>query len=458
MRSQFVGINSYTQDATGIPDDELAESLGTFEEQPGFNRFAQDSQTLQPRPRIQTGSPAIRWVTDPKLSESKSKPSMTDVRQKAMREYLKSTKGQHKDIMSAHVSMRRAYTDRSDDLLNYAYADSGKLSVSGFGYNTPATPRIRRGLFDLDNLVIVHDRNTTRWPKFDDLLPQLEPLPRSSLQRIHEDLSKAAASSGTASSVREESGRDYAAFNTEHGSQQGPDIPPGMQTGSRSEPRIFASTFKSSYLSGSPMPEPQPGGPEERMRLRHGFPAPNLRTSFPSPSSSPSPPPISLPHYPEAGYLSRTDLPEGPNVNNQHTTPGYTPSDMFQIGKIDGRDNYSATFPRSRICSSAYRFYREKLKYTISEDRTMNASNRDRACFSALEQSSTKITFRNQSADTTDQKLQDKHLNTHSRTFSCGHVDCLGVEAFANEGNLIKHNVEIHANEDRKKHGRQWYA
>ncbi|CAN9139584.1 unnamed protein product [Alternaria alternata] len=42
MMGNHFGTNSYTQGGAGIADDELAESLGTFDQQPGFNNFAQE--------------------------------------------------------------------------------------------------------------------------------------------------------------------------------------------------------------------------------------------------------------------------------------------------------------------------------------------------------------------------------------------------------------------------------
>jgi hypothetical protein len=47
MMGNHFGTNSYMQGGAGIADDELAESLGTFDQQPGFNNFSQDQMGQQ---------------------------------------------------------------------------------------------------------------------------------------------------------------------------------------------------------------------------------------------------------------------------------------------------------------------------------------------------------------------------------------------------------------------------
>jgi hypothetical protein len=374
---------------------------------------------------MRTGSPAIRRAAGDK-PEFKLKPRMTVVRQKAMRDYLKSTKVQDKDTISAHMSTKHAFMDQSDG------------------------PSTLRDVLDLKGPVNVSTRDTGR-PMYHGQVGRKDTAPRHDARPL--------------------------------GWEPAP-IPPRERTWGMIS---ISPELQASLIPGSPIPKGIVGQQHVSTApyLENGFVSPSLSIS-PPPPQPPRIPPFPLPRIPplpppppplgqeielnsqslqhESEYLdpmrppSRTDLAQGPNVNSQHTTPGYTPSGILQIDEIDERDDGSATSTRSRICGSAYRFRREKLKYTISEDRTMDAYQRQRVCFLALERSRKKITYRNPSAEPTDEKLHDKHLNTHSHTFSCGHVDCLGVEAFANEENLIKHNVEVHANEDKKNRGRQLYA
>ena len=72
------------------------------------------------------------------------------------------------------------------------------------------------------------------------------------------------------------------------------------------------------------------------------------------------------------------------NSNKKQITTSHTPSYTFEIDEIEECYDHTAKIASDIISSSAYRFPREKLKYTISEDRTIDACQRNKACFLAL--------------------------------------------------------------------------
>jgi len=72
------------------------------------------------------------------------------------------------------------------------------------------------------------------------------------------------------------------------------------------------------------------------------------------------------------------------NSNKKQKTTSRMPSYTFEIDEIEELDDHSARIASDIISSSAYRFPREKLKYTISEDRTIDARQRNKGCFLAL--------------------------------------------------------------------------
>ena len=86
---------------------------------------------------MRTKPPVIHEGAGARISDIRSKPFMTVVRQRAMRDYLKSKDGQRKDTMSAHMSTKEALMDHFDD--DPDYADSARQSGYSYRDDPPTT-------------------------------------------------------------------------------------------------------------------------------------------------------------------------------------------------------------------------------------------------------------------------------------------------------------------------------
>ena len=95
------------------------------------------SRSLQPRPYMRTTPPIIHEGAGAKISDTRSKPFMTVVRQTAMRDYLKSKEGQRKDTVSAHISTKQALKHDIDDPPDYAH--SARQSAYSYRDESPTT-------------------------------------------------------------------------------------------------------------------------------------------------------------------------------------------------------------------------------------------------------------------------------------------------------------------------------
>jgi len=95
------------------------------------------SRSLQPRPHMRTTPPIIPEGAGAKISDTRSKPFMTVVRQTAMRDYLKSKEGQRKDTVSAHISTKQALKHDIDDPPDYAH--SARQSAYSYRDESPTT-------------------------------------------------------------------------------------------------------------------------------------------------------------------------------------------------------------------------------------------------------------------------------------------------------------------------------
>jgi len=199
---------------------------------------------------------------------------------------------------------------------------------------------------------------------------------------------------------------------------------------------------------GASLPPTRQSAPESQFRQQSDY----HKRRYLDPMRPPSPP----------------NIPRNPKVNRQRTTPSHTSSYMSQVDDIDERSRRSvspqnidhtvaslssATAASDRESSSAYKVSRERPKYTISEDCTMNASKRRRLCLSALEQPSTKLTHRYSSAEHMNRKAHEERLSTSSLTFKSAYGDsAAGMELFTKRDDLNKHVSELHAEEHAKKH------
>ena len=399
-------------------------------------RWQKASRSLQPRPRVRTGSLTTLSAAAAELSEFRSYSSMTGVREKALHNYLK-----FKDVLRRSETTS-AYVLLEQDLMAQrneppVYAHSGKPSHSNFRYDYPATPNSLRHL-----PANVYNRNTAQ-PIFDGHVgkkdarsaddgwppPRPELSPRPSIGLIRGVSGKTEASSAFTPRARARLKRNYTAFDTDHRPQQGQAIQPNVEPSPASY--FMSPGMQYALLPSSSVPESiteqeavvnrltrelsalrahSASVPESITEQQRASPVPAMYVGNATP---PSPPPQAVYQcdFPDCHKsFVRKDLherhkerhngpepqppasPEGSNSNKKQTATGHTPSYTFQIDEIDELDDCSAKIASDVISSSAYRFPREKLKYTISEDRTMNSFKRHRACFLALEQPARRTT------------------------------------------------------------------
>ena len=263
----------------------------------------------------------------------------------------------------------------------------------------------------------------------------------------------------------------YTVFDTDQVIQKERDTQTYIQTGSQPEVSQ-AQMFMSPTMQISPLPGSSTAQPTvEPLRTPN---ASDWGASFPS-ARLPAPESQfkQQSDYHKRRYLDPTrppsppDIPRNPKVNRQRRRSSRIPSYMSQMDNIDERGRRSvspqnvghtvaslssATAASDRESSSAYKVPRERTKYTISEDCTMNASKRRRLCLSALEQPSTKLTHRYSSAEHMNRKAHEERLNARSLTFKSAYADSVAVmELFRKRGNLDNLS-ELHAGENAKKH------
>ena len=398
-------------------------------------------QTLQPRPRVRTGSMAAYLTATAQPSESLPNSSMTNAREKVVHNHLKSNDVQRRnETTSAYVSLGQDLMDQKNDAPVYEHSDNP--SHSKFRYDYLATPNSLRHL-----PANVYNRNTAQ-PIYDGQVgmkdarsagdgrpPRPKSLPRRSVGGVRGVSGKTEASSPSSAFATRVKGRlkwDYAAFDTDDGPRIGKakarasckacavskvkcskEIPicsrclqtatacaygvsrkhgkPGPQQGQDIQPKVQPST--SSYILSTKI----------QNALLPGSPRPG---SIGEPQSA---------YYPPNTYfggpaLSPPEPQQAPKVDNQQMTPAlwhepYSPKSpppgiynrppddfpsnekyrLKQEVETDDIANQARTIVDQRESSSTHQIHRGRLSYTISEDRTMDASMRYRAYFLALQ-------------------------------------------------------------------------
>jgi len=416
---------------------------------------------------MRTGSLAAHSTATAQPWEFKSKPSTTDVREKALRKYVESKAGQREDTISAQMSTAQALMDRRRDLP--AYANSDKLSVSRTSHNTLAAPIPLQDGFKSNkpaNVYDPHHRSRVRkksafrkrtnfsaahlqfmqvppappaWPA--GVIPPPPPQPRPDVVTTSD------SDSSEGSSRKKPAGSPFfrwaAGYTARKGSINNID-----STYNRRQPRWEATsrpsigtTREDSRSTAAPSDlATHRGGRLKRDYATFGTDQQTRQTrdtqadtqigsqreaSMPPMFMSPAMQSPTLPCSPIAEGILGQEIVSSAQIVN--------PVLDFETVGIDKHNDHAAIIASNIIPSSSYKFAREKLKYTISEDRTMDASKRNRKCFSALVQNSTK-------------------KNTRNRTFKCIHHDCVGDEGFLDKEDLTNHITVFHIKKLQKEY------
>ena len=103
-------------------------------------RWQTASQSLQPRPRVRTGSMAAHSIATAQPWDLKSKSSTTDIREKALRKHVESKAGQREDTMSAQMSYAPPQSPFAQPAAPTQYGASSPYPQGQSGYSRPPPP------------------------------------------------------------------------------------------------------------------------------------------------------------------------------------------------------------------------------------------------------------------------------------------------------------------------------
>ena len=412
-------------------------------------RWQTASQSLQPRPRVRTGSMAAHSTATAQPSESRPYSSMTNAREKVLHNHLKSRDVQRRNqTTSAYVSLGQDLMDQKNDAPVYEHSD--KPSHSKFRYDYLATPNSPRHL-----PANVYNRNTAQ-PIYDGQVgmkdarsaddgrpPRPKLLPRRSVGGVRGVSGKTETSSPSSAFTTRMKGRlkrDYTAFDTYDGPRR--DVIYKAQASckacavskvkcSKEIPTCHRCLQMATACSYDVLRKHEKPGPQQGQEIQPEVqPSPASYILSPEMQNaqlpgSPRPGSIGEPqsaYYPPNTYfggpaLSPPELQQDPKVDNQQMTPrlwrdpysaespppgiynrppdDFPSNEKFRLQQeleTDDIDNQARTIVDQRESSSTHQIHRGKLSYTISEDRTMDASMRYRACFLALGQRTRRVT------------------------------------------------------------------